>query len=95
MARAVGLPVLAEWPMNIPHVADAVTGHFGELPTTDRDHVPKMNQGDLIQLPLSLGPSIRNRFCLHQEHDALLGDCGGRDPDDASSVMLRTLWTEL
>ena len=55
-----------------------------------------MREDELIDLHFGLGPSIRNAFGLHDaDSKQLLRDCGSDNPDDASAVIIKALWTKL
>ena len=80
------------------------------LPTTLAEAVDRLNdilgpddkrtlretlEDDLVDCHFGLGLAIRNAFALHRVNPALLASCGACDPDDASAVILRALWTRL
>ena len=54
-----------------------------------------MREEDLFNLHFSLGMAIRNAFGLHVPWSKLLASCGVIHPDDASGVIIQTLWRRL
>ena len=54
-----------------------------------------LKEDELIDLHFGLGLSIRNSFGLHDANSKLLRDCGSDNPDDASAVIIKALWTKL
>jgi hypothetical protein len=54
-----------------------------------------LKEDELIDLHFGLGLSIRNAFGLHDADSKLLSDCGSDNPDDASAVIIKALWTRL
>ena len=67
--------------------ADLDPAMLAELRGTD--------EGDLIIHHLGLGQFIRNALGLHSDNRALLADTGKANPDDASMVIIETLWRHL
>ena len=54
-----------------------------------------MREEDLFNLHFSLGLAIRNAFGLHVPWSKLLASCDVAHPDDASGVIIQTLWRRL
>ena len=54
-----------------------------------------MSENDLIDLHFSLGMTIQNAFGLHDADSHLLQVCHVAQPDDASAVIIKKLWSEL
>ena len=65
------------------------------VPAEELDKITQMEEGDLIGLHRSLGMWIRNNFGLWKGNKALLQEAGKRDPDDASQVIITSLWRSL
>ena len=54
-----------------------------------------MKEDDLFDLHFTLGLAIRNAFGLHEPGSKLLASCGTSHPDDASGVIISSLWQVL
>jgi hypothetical protein len=54
-----------------------------------------LKEDELIDLHFGLGLSIRNAFGLHDADSKLLRDCGADNPDDASALIIKAVWTKL
>ena len=65
------------------------------VPPEELVKITQMEEGDLIGLHRSLGMWIRNNFGLWKGNKTLLQEAGKRDPDDASQVIVTSLWRSL
>jgi hypothetical protein len=80
------------------------------LSQAEKEEIAALTEDDLIGLHFSLGMTVRNDFGLWRENRPLLLDCqrikyrdaGDSpegllliDPDDASMMIIRALWTRL
>jgi hypothetical protein len=54
-----------------------------------------MQKEELVELQISLGIAIQNAFRLRNPGSKLLASCGVVRADDASGVIIKTLWTRL
>ncbi|MHC4405608.1 MAG: DUF6794 domain-containing protein [Planctomycetota bacterium] len=81
-----------EWPRT---VEAATTRLLAILSDKDKEVVRNTAEEDLIGFHHGWGMGIRNEFGLWQGNDALLKSCGKQHPDDASMVIIRSVWREL
>ena len=61
----------------------------------DLDNLKSMEYSDLISLHHGFGRNIRNDFGLWGNNAELLESTGEKHPDDASMVIIQTLWKTL
>ncbi|MDD5460695.1 MAG: hypothetical protein PHG00_03520 [Methylococcales bacterium] len=54
-----------------------------------------MQKEELVELQISLGTAIQNAFRLRNPGSKLLASCGVACADDASGLIIKTLWTRL
>ena len=95
---------MANWPRT---VEEAVGEILVDLSERDKAAIRDRNKEALRDLHFTLGLHIRNRFGLNSGNLELMGSCARRlhpdDPvpgfafheDEASSVIVEALWTEL
>ena len=81
-----------EWPRT---VEEATARLLAVMSDKDKELVRKTAEEDLIGFHHGWGMGIRNDFGLWQGNDALLKSCGEQHPDDASMVIIRSVWKEL
>lgn len=81
-----------EWPRT---VEEATATLLAIMSDKDKELVRNTAEEDLIQFHHGWGMGIRNDFGLWQGNDALLKSCGKQHPDDASMVIIRSVWKEL
>ena len=80
-------------------VGEAVKRLLLELSDRDKLALKNTSEEDLAMFHLSLGNYIRNEFGLWGSNKELLRDCFPQNsephPDDASSVIIKSLWKVL
>jgi hypothetical protein len=80
-------------------VQEAVKRLLLELPDWDKFGIKNTSEEDLATLHMTLGNYIRNEFGLWGNNKELLRDCvsegSKQNPDDASSVIIKSLWKSL
>ena len=82
-------------------VEQAVNILFSELSLKEKTAIANMQKDNLTDLHFSLGRFIRNEFNLLTDNEELMDSCrlllGKQDlhPDDASSVIIESLWKNL
>lgn len=82
---------------NLPRtVLEAVEILLAKLPAEYLNHIAVASEDALAEYHLTLGQTIRNDFGLWGANEALLSSVGyGLDADDASAVIIQSLWEEL
>jgi hypothetical protein len=80
------------WPATVD---EAVTRLLAGLSADDKARVRATPAEDLILFHHGWGTGIRNAFGLWRGNRALLEACGGGHPDDASMVIIRSVWERL
>lgn len=79
-----------------PETIDMAVGVLlGILGKQEIERIASMTPDELDKLHASCGSWIRNSFGLWQHDSALLLACGVSHPDDASMVILQSLWRHL
>lgn len=68
---------------------------MGLMPEEEQARIAYLSECDLATLHLSLGQWIRNNMGLWKNNLALLEATGQSDPDDASTVIITSLWHRL
>jgi len=82
--------------LNYPKtILEAVDILLHVLPEAELQVIKTMLEDDLVILHIGLGKWIRNNLGLWQENYELLGDCGAKNPDDASNVIINALQKKL
>ena len=76
-------------------VREAVDILLEDLGPESLDELRTAAEGDLLLHMMGIGRFIRNVFGLHGENPALLSNTGAANPDDASMVILESLWRRL
>ncbi len=84
-------------------VEEAVDMLMDSMTHKDLESVRETSEDDLIMLHMGLGTYIRNNFGLWGGNRELLESCASVetnhpstiDPDDASMVVIRSLWEKL
>ncbi len=76
-------------------VKEAVALILSEMSGRDKLIVRNTKKDDLIKFHLSWGSEIRNRCGLWEGNDALIKDAGVNHNDDASRVIMESVWEEL
>jgi len=76
-------------------VDEAVDRLLLVLSDEQKVEIVAIKEDDLIDLHFTLGLAIRNAFGLHDLGSKLLLDCSVVHPDDASGVIINTLWERL
>lgn len=76
-------------------ISEAIDRLLNVLSPEEKRYISVMDENDLINLHLSLGLSIRNAFSLHDPNSPLLIACKTVHPDDASELIIATLWKTL
>lgn len=76
-------------------VREAVDILLQDLGPENLDELRATAEDDLIFHLMGLGRFIRNVFGLHGENPALLASTGAAHPDDASMVIIESLWQRL
>jgi len=74
---------------------EAVDTLLREISDEDKAAFKATPEDDLIDLHLSLGQWIRNRFQLWNENWALVEALGCFEPDSASEEIIHAAWTRL
>jgi hypothetical protein len=89
-------------PDNLPRTLDeAIDQLLAALPLRHKVRIAKTDEENLDDLNFSLGMYVRNEFGLRTRNRALLDSCishigeNRADPDLASYVIIRELWTRL
>lgn len=86
----------SEYPDDWPTTLEAATADIiGGMSEADKKTVRETKKGDLILFHHGWGTGIRNSFGLWQGNKALLKACGGGHPDDASMVIIESVWKTL
>lgn len=80
------------WPGTLSVAATRVINAMDE---SDRQVVKGMKKDDLIEFHQDWGTSIRNEFSLGAGHRKLLLDCGVRNADEVSRVIIEAGWERL
>ena len=57
--------------------------------------IADMEEKELVSLHHSLGRQIRNNFGLWDRNKALVFDCGSDHADEASGMIIESLWAAL
>lgn len=65
------------------------------LDNEDKRYLAGLSEAQLVDVHLTLGMAIRNVFKLHEPKSPLLSACGTIHPDDASEIIIRSLWLAL
>ncbi len=73
-------------------VGEAVCELIARLSAKDKTFIASLKESDLITLHHTLGRCIRNEFGLWEGNQKLLKSCRRKHPDNASSVILASLW---
>ena len=77
-------------------VQEAVKRLLLELSDWDKLAIRNTSEEDLAMLHMTLGNYIRNEFGLWRNNMELLRGClperGEQNPDDASSIIIKSLW---
>jgi hypothetical protein len=81
-----------EWPKTLE---EATSQLIEKMTDTDKETVRETPREDLIVFHMGWGMAIRNGFGLWQGNDALLESCGVQHPDDASGVIIESVWRRL
>lgn len=77
------------WPKT---VNEAVKLIMSLLTETDKASITQMGESEIIlENSLGWGQGIRNSFGLFNGNNGLLNDCGTKDPDEASLVIMRAV----
>ena len=76
-------------------LGQAVNRLMDILSDEERMEVRMLQEEDLINLHFGLGTSVRNGFRLHDLNSPLLKSCGEFHPEDASTAIIKALWTKL
>ena len=84
--------VRASWPSTLDQ---AVTRLIADMDDADRKMVRDSKQEDLILFHHGWGTAIRNEFGLRRGNTELLADCHSKDPDDASMLIIQSVWKRL
>ena len=79
---------MLNYPKTIPEAVDILM-HI--LPEEDLEKIKSISEDDLTDLHYGLGQWIRNEFGLWNENYELMNDCGAKNQDDASIVILKNL----
>jgi len=74
---------------------DAVARLLETMSEADKDVLKSIQEEDLVIYNGSWGAAIRNSFGLWSDNAALLESTGTSHPDDASLVIIQTLWSKL
>jgi hypothetical protein len=84
----------ATWPTT---VKAAVADILSTMPDKDKEIVRKTKKEELVQFHHGWGTGIRNHYGLWRGNNKLIEDACGKDchPDDASSVIIKAVWTAL
>ena len=78
-----------------PRTLDAVGRLLETMSEADKDVLKSIQEEELVIYNGSWGAAIRNSFGLWSDNAALLESTGTSHPDDASLVIIQTLWSEL
>ena len=81
-----------DWPKTLDEASDRLIAGMSD---EDQQTVRETKKDNLIQFHLGWGMGIRNSFGLWQGNQALLESCGGGHPDDASMVIIESVWKKL
>ncbi len=73
-------------------VDEAVKQLMFVLNDEQKAEIAAVAKEDLFELHFTLGLAIRNAFGLHDPDSKLLADTGYQHPDDASGLVIQTLW---
>ncbi|WP_235726482.1 DUF6794 domain-containing protein [Methylotuvimicrobium buryatense] len=76
-------------------VGEAVERLMEILSGEEKLMISMMSEDELIDLRFGLGLAVRNAFGLHEPGSKLLSSCGTSHPDDASNVIIKSLWRNL
>jgi hypothetical protein len=88
-----GMPINKDdFPLTVEMAVRVMIGILDE-PSLLR--IASMRQENLMDLHVSVGGWVRNYFGLWQQAGDLYEACGSIHPDDASMVILRSLWVAL
>jgi hypothetical protein len=81
-----------EWPRSLN---EAVERLLTVLSEDSKRVVRGTAESDLIRFHFPWGQGIRNDYGMWRGNRELLESCGGGHPDDASMVIIRTVWRRL
>ena len=76
-------------------INEAVDRLLTILDSEDKIYLAGMPETRLVDLHLTLGMAIRNAFKRHDPMNPLLVACSTIHPDDASEVIIHSLWLAL
>ena len=82
----------AKWPHTLDEAVDRLVT---ELPAKNIGEIRAMKKEELIRLHMGLGLYIRNCYGLRRGNKALMESTHEHNPDDASMVIIETLWRKL
>ena len=80
------------WPKTLNEAVEIL---ISELSSTDKETIKAMKKEDLIRFHFGWGTRIRNEFGLWAGNTALLKSCNASHPDDASGVIIESVWKRL
>lgn len=80
------------WPKTVKEVVAQI---LSKMSDTDKETVKNTKKEDLIKFHRGWGMGIRNDLGLWQGNKALMKDTKANHPDDASMVIIQTVWEEL
>ncbi|NLS93981.1 MAG: hypothetical protein GXX96_17620 [Planctomycetaceae bacterium] len=81
-----------DWPKTLE---EATARLIADMSDDDKQTVRSTKKEDLIEFHFGWGTGIRNSFGLWQGNDALLKSCDKKHPDDASMVIIESVWKRL
>jgi hypothetical protein len=89
-------PKFFEQPNPFPQTMnDAVEQLWQMLTPAEQEKLAAISERHLNGLNSGLGARIRKAFGLWQGNKALMQSCNALNPEDSSSVIIRTLWARL
>ncbi|MBF0217161.1 MAG: ankyrin repeat domain-containing protein [Candidatus Omnitrophica bacterium] len=80
------------WPKT---VKDAASRVIRKLDASSVKALKTCEKGELARYHLSWGMGIRNAYGLRAGNRRLLVDCGTRDPDSASGIIMEAVWDRI
>lgn len=84
--------VRASWPGTLD---EAVTRVMNDMDEADKQLVRATKKRELILFHHGWGTGIRNEFGLWRGNTNLLADCHATNADEASMIIIETLWARL
>jgi len=77
------------WPETVKEAVDRFVGY---LSNEDKEYMKTHSRTDDLQMWITMGREIRNRFGLWQGNKMLMEDAKREHPDDVSAIILDLVW---